>query len=592
MRPPTSSPPVVRHLFRFNVKGQGFVLYAQRGDGYHAVPLDYASREVPRAYLRAQRLIDEFIERRPNRWGVSCVHDAAAGISCLAYGVSLNAPDDLGRTGIAFVHGMLLSDPTKAREALSGVLAMLAPQNIGECHAEIARMAASGGDSNLFCNRWAGIVLDGIRAAGHTASPATWSRHRISSVYHDITGAAPLAWIYLAAQQSAHTIHQSWEFADSADGGDRSTATKLKPPMGRSVDASELVAGLVDEAPASGSNSTEASEGHYANPRLIGDNLGTSTKESLHTPQKALPEEAMVVERPRPAGKHSASPRVRPMVIGHHVGPVGRIGRIVVGFLGIAWLMWRLPLWPEPDTLRADAIAGWLLLLILAYSTAYKIIAALPRLQQGWIAAGILLGPPALVYLLELGPPAYHDAFFLYFAASLVLNGFLAYGGSEVLAFPTMLGSRRHVAYTPSNAIDAVERASPSVGVVSWRGWTMVLLVLAAALLAYHFILDSTALFAWLSAPEFLSRRAGALVLLMAGYFFWRSWAAYRAAQGGVNGTRSNVVAALALVAVAATFAVGDIWKVWGAIMVLGLAATIANQVRRARDDDVAGRLA
>jgi hypothetical protein len=76
-----------------------------------------------------------------------------------------------------------------------------------------------------------------------------------------------------------------------------------------------------------------------------------------------------------------------------------------------------------------------------------------------WVSTGILVGPPVVILILNLGPNAFQLALALYIAISLIFNFAMSYGGCEVAAIPSLIFRRRYVVYCPWNVVDMVENA-------------------------------------------------------------------------------------------------------------------------------------
>ena len=78
---------------------------------------------------------------------------------------------------------------------------------------------------------------------------------------------------------------------------------------------------------------------------------------------------------------------------------------------------------------------------------------------NAWINTLILVGPPVVVFILDLGPDAFQVGLWLYVAVSLIANFMMSYGGCEVVGIPSLILRRKYTVYCPLNAVDAVEKA-------------------------------------------------------------------------------------------------------------------------------------
>lgn len=76
-----------------------------------------------------------------------------------------------------------------------------------------------------------------------------------------------------------------------------------------------------------------------------------------------------------------------------------------------------------------------------------------------WVATGILVGPVVVVYIFQVGSPAFQLALSLYIAISLIFNFVMSNGGCEVMAIPSLIFRRKYVIYCPWNAVDVVDKA-------------------------------------------------------------------------------------------------------------------------------------
>jgi hypothetical protein len=155
----------------------------------------------------------------------------------VGYGGRVDALDDKGRVGLSFVHVVLVPRDEVVAVTRS-VLQALTGRGIAELVARVAA-AAQGTQPPEAVVRAVQRSLEhehrGARAVEASPHAAEWLR----CVVHDAAGAAPLAWMVLAAQQA----HQSgsWQVYDTVQPDGR-VATVVTPGDGRSLAASELIA--------------------------------------------------------------------------------------------------------------------------------------------------------------------------------------------------------------------------------------------------------------------------------------------------------------------------------------------------------------
>ncbi len=243
----------MRHFFRINVAGQGYVFYAGGArQGFRRQPLGQESREVPAGYLRAQQRLDEAFATRQLSFSVAMRHGEPGARPVVAYGNWLTAPDELGRPGVAFVHGVELESEADVYPCIAGVLTRLSSTATRELGRELRELAAGGAGAQEFMRRTA-QALESARL-GAAGAPPPGARPQIGAVRHDCAGAAPVAWLALAAQQAVAA--PPWEVFDRVGEGG-ATETCVDPPRGTCVPASYLLL-RADVRPPNGSVSRPA----------------------------------------------------------------------------------------------------------------------------------------------------------------------------------------------------------------------------------------------------------------------------------------------------------------------------------------------
>jgi hypothetical protein len=97
----------MRHTFRINVYQKGYTLYSGYGiSNYQEFPLDIQSNNISKNYLSAQKRIDAVMETQMERWCFCLTNNYIEDNPVIAYGCLLQIPDDEGRIGISFIHGI------------------------------------------------------------------------------------------------------------------------------------------------------------------------------------------------------------------------------------------------------------------------------------------------------------------------------------------------------------------------------------------------------------------------------------------------------------------------------------------------------
>lgn len=139
------------HVIALNVAGAGYTTYA--GDpatGLSPQPLGMATPAVPERVLEALQQLDRDARRTSNEALVRLFTDPQLP-ALLLYAVHLtNARDDLGRSGLVFLHGVLLPEALAAGAALDALRPQLAAGPLLALGTEVARVARDPNDPALF----------------------------------------------------------------------------------------------------------------------------------------------------------------------------------------------------------------------------------------------------------------------------------------------------------------------------------------------------------------------------------------------------------------------------------------------------------
>jgi hypothetical protein len=198
----------MRHTFRFNVAGKGYVLVSgeELSDGYREFPLDRVSQGISQNYLQAQKRIDTVIAKENiSRWYLSIANLYANEKPTIAYGCLLLTEDDQGRQGINFIHAVEVPDDLRIDEVLICIIKLLSQENIKEISKALSDLAK--GFTSI------DYVVDFLTS--HFIDPQYYSvdlfddqNTVIHKIEHDCGGSAP-AW--LAMTISHLNIPLPWE---------------------------------------------------------------------------------------------------------------------------------------------------------------------------------------------------------------------------------------------------------------------------------------------------------------------------------------------------------------------------------------------
>jgi hypothetical protein len=148
--------------------------------------------------------------------------------------------------------------------------------------------------------------------------------------------------------------------------------------------------------------------------------------------------------------------------IGRDLWPAGRLIRLLAGALLLVSILIGV-LSGELGTTSWKAIGELAIAgvgIAILYTAAVALLGdrLLARLDP-WLAAIVLVGPPAVLYFVPSTPGWVILGFFLYVGISLMVQAGLNYGGCEVAAFPVLVLRRRYTVYCALNGVDVAERA-------------------------------------------------------------------------------------------------------------------------------------
>lgn len=283
----------MRHFFRLNVAGQGYALYA--GDprrGFQQQPLGVASADVPVAFLRGQRRIDETFEGRQQALTLSLQHPDGRSRPVLTYGTWFSAADEHGRHGLVFVHGIEIEQREAIYPHCASVFARLSPAAVRQLLHELRGLAAGKNRQPNDFLKHVAHAAEATAARLAAASPPPGESASIAAVEHDCTGAAPVAWLAIASQ--LQYAAPPWEAYDqnARNGG---TLTRVEPERGAVVLASHLLL-QADLRPLPSKRNIPAAE------------PGPAAQDSF-SPPRELPAPIEAAERTYGAGPQPRSPR-------------------------------------------------------------------------------------------------------------------------------------------------------------------------------------------------------------------------------------------------------------------------------------------
>ena len=147
----------------------------------------------------------------------------------------------------------------------------------------------------------------------------------------------------------------------------------------------------------------------------------------------------------------SVQTKQRGFTIGRQVGGCGRWTRFVLGLLGLAYIgvsVARL----GPSAALLGQITISLLLTAALYLALFWLLGE--RVSHPWLRTVIFWLPAAFILL----PGGWGLGVLLYWSVACLVTALTAYGGCEVVAFPSLLFRRYYTVYCPLNAIDLIER--------------------------------------------------------------------------------------------------------------------------------------
>ena len=145
----------------------------------------------------------------------------------------------------------------------------------------------------------------------------------------------------------------------------------------------------------------------------------------------------------------------RRFAVGREIGGYGRCSRLVLGLLGLIYIGTSIAQ-SGLSALLIGQLAGGLLLTAVLYLVLFWTLG--DRVRHPWLRTLIFWLPIVFIPFLFLIPWGWGFGVLLYVCISLIVAALSAYGGCEVVGFPSLLFRRHYAIYCPLNAIDLVER--------------------------------------------------------------------------------------------------------------------------------------
>ena len=145
--------------------------------------------------------------------------------------------------------------------------------------------------------------------------------------------------------------------------------------------------------------------------------------------------------------------------LGLDAGPIGRVARLILGGIIPIYSIIRLLLNSDLTlSFYAQAVLYFAAIFLVYLAAHYFLGERLLARVNPWVGTLILVGPPTVALLFQLGPGPFQLALGLYVSISLIFNFIMSYGGCEVMALPSLIFRRRYVVYCPWNVVDLADK--------------------------------------------------------------------------------------------------------------------------------------
>lgn len=231
--------PIIKsHLIRIYERRRGYSLYVGTpAAGLTREPLDHESKRVSQSYLTAQARLDKVLQTKRVPWTLTFRLDQPKSAPVVAYGSLMELPAKDGHAGVVFLHAVELDGPDSLHACVSGVVTFLSNAGIRE----LRRIVLEAATDKVEASAAVALVADQFETIV-AASPAFhgWrqdERMSIKSIEQDCAGAASVAWLTFALQQTRARV--PWEVYDVV-GNDGNVITAASGNYEENVRASEL----------------------------------------------------------------------------------------------------------------------------------------------------------------------------------------------------------------------------------------------------------------------------------------------------------------------------------------------------------------
>jgi hypothetical protein len=148
----------------------------------------------------------------------------------------------------------------------------------------------------------------------------------------------------------------------------------------------------------------------------------------------------------------------RGIAVGREIGWWGRCTRVVLGLLGLVFIVEQVSQAGLAGALIGQLASGALLSMALYIVLFWALSERMLTHAHPWLGTVIFWLPAASIPFLFLIPWGWGFGVLLYLCVSLLVAALTSYGGCELVAFPSLLFRRKCIVYCPLNAIDLVER--------------------------------------------------------------------------------------------------------------------------------------
>jgi|GEM_PF-4367075 len=182
-----------KHYFRINNYNEGYTLFvSDKNYQFEKENLDISGNNVTSNYIYVQKRIDEFLSNNDVFLTLSFRYDKNNLI--VAYGCTLNNPDEKGRIGITYTHAIEFSDCKLLYSCVFSIIQFLSLQSLNE-HLKLVAGVAIGKQN----------VLNVIKTIAHKIdnniiyTKTTGKTNEIhKAIKHDCTGASSISWLTFA----------------------------------------------------------------------------------------------------------------------------------------------------------------------------------------------------------------------------------------------------------------------------------------------------------------------------------------------------------------------------------------------------------